>query len=43
MEFEDYWEEVLICSNCSYSIEQEYYGAEDDDNLYPLEEDLDLE
>lgn len=43
MEFEDEWEEVLICHKCGHLIDSEMYGFENDedyDALYPTEEEL---
>lgn len=43
MEFEDEWEDVLICPECGYSVELDRYGFEDDDEyyaLFPTEEEV---
>lgn len=41
MEFEDEWEDILVCLKCGHSVELERYGMEDDedyDALYPTKE-----
>ena len=43
MEFEDKWEDTLICSNCGHSVDLEKYGCENEEeyeNLYPTKEDV---
>lgn len=43
MEFEDEWEDVLVCPHCGHSVELEKYGCEDDEkyeNLYPTREEV---
>jgi DNA-directed RNA polymerase subunit M/transcription elongation factor TFIIS len=43
MEFEDEWEEVLVCSKCGHSVDLERYGFENDedyDALYPSKEEV---
>lgn len=43
MEFEDEWEDTLVCPHCGHSIDLEEYGCEGDEkyeNLYPLREGL---
>lgn len=43
MEFEDEWEDVLVCSHCGHSIELDEYGCEDGEkyeNLYPTQEEV---
>jgi DNA-directed RNA polymerase subunit RPC12/RpoP len=38
MEFEDEWEDILICPECNHDVAVERYGCEDDedyDALYP--------
>lgn len=43
MEFEDEWEDTLICSHCGHSVELEKYGCEGDEkyeNLYPTREEV---
>lgn len=43
MEFEDEWEDVLICPCCGNSIDSERYGFESDeeyDALYPTKEEV---
>ena len=44
MEFEDEWEEVLVCPKCGHSVDLEEYGFEGTDEyekLYPTKEELD--
>ena len=31
MEFEDEWEETLVCPNCGHDIDLEHYGFESDE------------
>ena len=43
MEFEDEWEDTLICPHCGHSVELDRYGCEDDEeyeNLYPTREEV---
>lgn len=43
MEFEDEWEEVLICPECGHSVDLEHYGFENDEAyeaLYPSKEEV---
>ncbi|CAK7007374.1 MAG: hypothetical protein EUB_01552 [Eubacterium sp.] len=43
MEFEDEWEDVLICPECGHEIESERYGLEDDEEyetLFPTKEEV---
>lgn len=43
MEFEDEWEDVLICPECGHSIDSERYGFENDedyDELFPTKEEV---
>lgn len=30
MQFEDEWEDILVCLECGHSVELERYGMEDD-------------
>ena len=39
MEFEDEWEDTLVCPACGHSVDLEHYGMENDeeyDALYPV-------
>lgn len=43
MEFEDEWEDTLVCPHCGHSIDLDDYGCESDDeyeNLYPTREEV---
>lgn len=43
MEFEDEWEDILVCPSCGYSVELDRYGFDSDeeyDALYPTKEEL---
>ncbi len=43
MEFEDEWEDALICPRCGHSVDLEHYGFEDDEEyeaLYPTREEV---
>lgn len=43
MQFEDEWEDVLVCLECGHSVELERYGKEDDEEyeaLYPTREEV---
>lgn len=43
MEFEDEWEDILICPECGHSVELEEYGFENDEDynaLYPTKEEV---
>lgn len=43
MEFEDEWEDTLVCPSCGHSVDLDHYGAEDDESyeaLYPTEEEI---
>lgn len=43
MEFEDEWEDTLVCPHCGHSVDLEEYGCEGDEkyeNLYPTREEV---
>ncbi len=43
MEFEDEWEDTLVCPHCGHSVDLEHYGFEKDedyDALYPTKEEV---
>lgn len=43
MEFEDEWEDILVCPHCGHSVELDDYGCEDEEeyrNLYPTREEI---
>lgn len=43
MEFEDEWEDTLVCPNCGHDIDLEHYGFENDEEyeaLYPTKEEV---
>lgn len=43
MEFEDQYEDVLVCLSCGHSVDLDEYGLEDEnqyDKLYPTEDDF---
>lgn len=43
MEFEDEWEDTLVCTHCGHSIDSDRYGCEDDEEyekLYPTREEV---
>ena len=43
MEFEDEWEDTLVCPHCGHSIDLDEYGCEGDEkyeNVYPTREDV---
>lgn len=43
MQFEDEWEDILVCLKCGHSVELERYGMEDDEEyeaLYPTREEV---
>lgn len=43
MQFEDEWEDILVCLECGHSVELEQYGMEDDEEyeaLYPTREEV---
>lgn len=43
MQFEDEWEDILVCLECGLSVELERYGMEDDEEyeaLYPTREEV---
>ena len=43
MEFEDDYEDTLVCPNCGHSIDLDRYGYEDDESyekLYPTREEV---
>lgn len=43
MEFEDEWEDTLICPNCGHDIDLEHYGFENEEEYikqYPTEEEV---
>lgn len=42
MEFEDEWENTLVCTQCGYDIDIDRYGFESDEEyeaLFPLQDD----
>lgn len=46
MEFEDEWEDVLVCPHCGHSVDIDMYGCENEEdyeNLYPTQDELDIE
>ena len=36
MQFEDEWEDILVCLECGHSVELEQYGMEDDEEYEAL-------
>lgn len=43
MEFEDEYEDILICPECGHSVDLDHYGFENDEEyeaLYPSKEDV---
>ena len=43
MEFEDEYEDTLVCLKCGHSVDLEHYGFENDedyDALHPTKEDV---
>lgn len=43
MEFEDEWEDTLVCPNCGHDIDLEHYGFENEEEyeaLYPTKEEV---
>lgn len=42
MEFEDEWEDTLVCPHCGNSVDLDNYGYEDDEyeRLYPTREEV---
>lgn len=43
MEFEDEWEDTLVCPECGHSIDPEHYGFENDEEYeaqYPTKEEV---
>lgn len=42
MEWEDEWEDILVCPACGNSIDSDHYGLTDEeyDELYPTKEDV---
>lgn len=43
MQFEDEWEDILVCLECGHSVELERCGMEDDEEyeaLYPTREEV---
>lgn len=43
MEFEDEWEDILVCPHCGHSVELDDYGCEGSNeyrNLYPTREEV---
>lgn len=43
MEFEDEYEDILVCPACGHSVELEHYGFENDEEyeaLYPTKEEI---
>ena len=43
MQFEDEWEDILVCLECGHSVEFARYGMEDDEEyeaLYPTREEV---
>ena len=43
MEFEDEWEDTLVCPACGHSVDLEHYGMENDeeyDALYPTRDQI---
>lgn len=43
MEFEDEWEDTLVCAHCGHSVNLDDYGSEGDEkyeNLYPTRDEV---
>lgn len=43
MEFEDEWEDTLVCPACGHDVALDNYGMEGDEdyaNLYPTEDEI---
>lgn len=43
LEFEDEWEDTLVCPACGHSVDLEHYGMENDeeyDALYPTRDQI---
>ena len=43
MEFEDKWEDTLVCPHCGHSVDLDDYGCEGDnkyENVYPTREEV---
>lgn len=43
MEFEDEWEDTLVCPQCGHGVDLEHYGFESDEEyeaLYPTREEV---
>ncbi|MDO4292107.1 MAG: DNA-directed RNA polymerase I [Eubacteriales bacterium] len=43
MEFEDEWEDILVCVHCGHSVDLDHYGFENDEEyekLYPTREEV---
>lgn len=40
MEFEDEFEDTLVCPSCGEDVSLEQYGADPNENLYPTYEEL---
>lgn len=43
MEFEDKWEDILICPVCGHSVDLDHYGFENEEDyekLYPTPEEV---
>lgn len=42
MEFEDEWEDTLVCLHCGHSVDLDEYGCEEEEyeNLYPTREEV---
>lgn len=37
MEFEDEWEDTLVCPACGHSVDLEHYGMENDGKPYSID------
>ncbi len=43
MQFEDEWEDTLVCLECGHSVDLDHYGMENDEEyeaLYPTKEEV---
>lgn len=40
MEFEDEYEETLICKKCGYEVDVDMYGHDPNENLYPTKDEI---
>ena len=43
MQFEDEWEDILVCLECGHSVDLDHYGMENDEEyeaLYPTKEEV---